>query len=160
MLQEVCKKCHSMFPPAWSCWVRRFTAHTLDTPSSGVNPHCSLQRFICHPPDSADCQGVLGVHLQVTGKDVLQDSYLVGTFPAAHTKRGHSQIVLHRVRGRRRTDTQLAAHTHQHFVCSLQIQLCFLPVTQIPQLHIAVASVVGTTVCGLSAQSCRILVQP
>lgn len=57
-------------------------------------------------------------------------------------------------------DTQLTALTHQYFACSLQIQLWFLPVTQIPQLHIAVASVVGATVYGLSAWYCRVLVQP
>lgn len=144
--------------PAWSCWVRRFTAPYLQ-----VWGKSSLQRHLAEVATSQTLQ-------IAKGSSVCASRWQGRMFSRTHTSWGNSQqltpvagrstqIPLHGVRGRRRIDTQLTA-PHQYFVCSLQIQLWFLPVTQIPQLHIAVASVVGATVHGLSAQYCRILVQP
>lgn len=146
-----------MFSPAWSYWVRRFTAHTAWYPQLWGKSSLllALQSFICPLPDSADCQGVLGMHLQLTGQDVLQNSHLWGNCQQL-TPMARRAILSEG----EEENWHTAGSPHTPMLCSLQIQLCFLPVTQIPQLHIAVASAVGATISGLSAQHCKISVQP
>lgn len=146
----------------WSCWVSTLTQ--LDTTSSGVNlnPCCCFMQHLatvnmpadvyCHFRDFAGChQRVLHIQIQVTGNrnvyspeltlhgEILSSLYPWQEWPFANHFALNEGVEenLHTVsRGR------LTSYAYQYFfVCSLQIQLWFLPVTQIPQLYIAVASV-------------------
>lgn len=78
-----------------------------------------MQRFICYLPDFADCQRVPGIQLQVTGKDVLQNSHYMGKFQQLTSTARRAILKLFCIKWRGEENGHTADSPHTPILCLL-----------------------------------------